>query len=61
MKDEFIEEEYVDESYRDEVGGVHDGGVAWNPNGVWCGECASASCKSCFNEFAKKERGKDDI
>jgi len=47
--------ENINESYRDEVGGVHDCGVAWNPNGVFCGECASESCKGCYNEFTKKE------
>lgn len=31
----------------DEVGGVHDSGIGWNPNGVWCGECTKYSCKNC--------------
>lgn len=34
----------------DEVGGYHDSGIGWNPNGVWCGECARGSCKGCPNE-----------
>lgn len=60
MQENFIQEEYKDESYRDEVGGVHDCGVAWNPNGVWCGECSKASCKGCIHEFATKEEKVND-
>ncbi len=32
---------------KDEVGGVHGGGVGWNPNGVFCGECGSVTCAGC--------------
>jgi hypothetical protein len=39
----------------DEVGGVHEGGVGWNPNGEFCGECASVSCKGCVNEDKKSD------
>lgn len=38
------------ESYTDEVGGHHDNGIGWNPNGVWCGECTKESCSGCVNE-----------
>lgn len=31
----------------DEVGGVHDEGLGWNPNGVFCGECCHTTCKDC--------------
>jgi nucleoside 2-deoxyribosyltransferase len=31
----------------DEVGGYHDNGIGWNPNSVYCGECARKTCKGC--------------
>jgi hypothetical protein len=34
----------------DEVGGFHDDGIGWNPQGVFCGECVRTSCKGCVNE-----------
>lgn len=49
--DDFILEEYIDESFKDEVGGVHDCGTGWNPQGVFCGECSRETCKGCVNEF----------
>jgi hypothetical protein len=49
--DRLIEHE---ETYTDEVGGFHDCGIGWNPQGVWCGECSKASCKDCVNRFNKK-------
>lgn len=33
--------------YIDEVGGVHDSGCGWAPNGSNCGECSNISCKIC--------------
>lgn len=42
----------VDTSTKDEVGGIHDSGEGWNPQGVWCGECSSETCKGCVNEHA---------
>ncbi len=36
---------------KDEVGGVHEDGMGWNPQGVWCGECGNLSCKGCPHEF----------
>lgn len=44
--------DYKDETYRDEVGGLHEGGVGWNPNGIFCGECTAVTCKGCSNEKA---------
>lgn len=38
----------------DEVGGVHEEGLGWNPNGVFCGECSNSTCKGCVNENAEK-------
>lgn len=29
---------------------AHDGGVGWNPQGVFCGECSRATCRGCVNE-----------
>lgn len=37
----------------DEVGGVHDEGLGWNPNGVFCGECSNISCKDCKMKNAR--------
>ncbi|SDF77903.1 hypothetical protein [Sporomusa acidovorans] len=35
----------------DEVGGAHEGGCGWNPQGVFCGECSSSTCKGCINQY----------
>lgn len=32
---------------KDASGGVHDSGIGWNPNGVFCGECSASDCSSC--------------
>lgn len=37
----------VPDAYYDDVGGFHDSGIGWNPNGVWCGECTKVSCRDC--------------
>lgn len=31
----------------DEVGGVHESGCGWHPDGTPCGECSNMSCGSC--------------
>lgn len=31
----------------DNVGGIHEDGLGWNPNGVACGECSEISCENC--------------
>lgn len=36
-----------DDYYIDEVGGVHDSGGGWAPDGSNCGECSNISCKIC--------------
>lgn len=33
--------------YTDEVGGHHDSGCGWMPDGHYCGECSQLSCKDC--------------
>jgi hypothetical protein len=45
-------EEYIDETYIDSVGGQHDCGIGWNPNGVWCGECSNSTCENCVHRYA---------
>lgn len=44
-------DEMIDTSYKDDVGGVHDEGLGWNPQGAFCGECGSLTCKGCINQF----------
>lgn len=36
-----------EDCYIDEVGGHHDSGIGWAPNGHWCGECTKSSCSKC--------------
>lgn len=36
--------EYV---YIDEIGGTHSGGLGWDPDGEYCGECCKYSCAEC--------------
>lgn len=43
----FFPREGNDSSYIDEVGGVHEDGCGWDPNGRPCGECSTISCKLC--------------
>lgn len=33
--------------FHDEVGGYHEGGCGWDPDGHFCGECSDASCADC--------------
>lgn len=50
-----VDKEITDEGvFIDEVGGCHEGGCGWNPNGVFCGECSNSTCKGCVNENAEK-------
>ena len=50
-KDEKGYEWHNENCYTDPVGGEHDSGIGWNPNGIWCGECNSFSCEGCVNEY----------
>lgn len=36
-----------DDNWIDEVGGTHDSGTGWDPDGNFCGECYGASCRTC--------------
>ncbi len=53
IKQQLIDEETADftehskDCYTDEVGGHHDSGIGWAPNGHWCGECTKSSCSKC--------------
>ena len=38
---------HSEDCYTDEVGGHHDSGIGWAPNGQWCGECTKSSCSKC--------------
>jgi hypothetical protein len=46
--------------YTDDVGGHHDSGIGWNPNGHWCGECNITSCRDCPNKYILNEDDEDD-
>jgi len=48
-------EEPEDEDIIDEVGGCHGGGIGFNPQGVWCGECTNVTCAGCVNQHVTKE------
>ena len=39
--------EWDDCGYLDDVGGHHDSGCGWAPDGTYCGECAQSSCRDC--------------
>ena len=43
------------EAYYDDIGGFHDSGMGWNPNGNWCGECSKSTCRECPNIKSKEE------
>lgn len=43
------------EAHYDDIGGFHDSGMGWNPNGSWCGECSKLSCRECPNIKLKEE------
>ena len=33
--------------WTDSVGGAHEDGCGWAPNGDFCGECSNESCENC--------------
>ena len=37
------------EMHYDDIGGFHDSGIGYNPDGTWCGECSRLSCRGCKN------------
>ena len=42
------------EAHYDDIGGFHDSGMGWNPNGNWCGECSNSTCRKCPNITSKE-------
>lgn len=36
-----------DTGFHDDVGGYHEGGCGWDPNGHFCGECSESTCANC--------------
>lgn len=43
------------EMYYDDIGGLHDSGIGYNPNGVYCGECGTLTCRECSNATVTEE------
>lgn len=37
-----------DAKWIDSVGGIHEDGCGWAPNGDFCGECSNETCENCF-------------
>lgn len=35
------------DAFKDEVGGVHEDGCGWSPDGEFCGECSKPTCQHC--------------
>lgn len=48
--------------YIDSVGGHHDSGVGWMPNGRYCGECTHSTCEKCsvWEWELKRQEAKED-
>lgn len=42
--------------YTDSVGGHHDAGVGWQPDGHFCGECTKSTCEICSIWKGKQAR-----
>lgn len=51
-KEDIIMKNELPEMTKDELGGLHDGVVGYNPQGIYCGECANVTCKGCNYEKA---------
>lgn len=43
----------------DIIGGHHQEGLGWNPNGDFCGECSRLSCEGCKQRFKSKEKSNE--
>lgn len=39
--------EWDDCGYMDDIGGHHDSGCGWAPDGSYCGACSHQSCRDC--------------
>lgn len=49
--------EWVDCGFLDGVGGHHDSGCGWAPDGTYCGECSQSSCRNCgIWEYKRKSQ-----
>lgn len=46
-EDVYVEPVYDDAKWTDGVGGVHEDGCGWAPNGDFCGECSNETCENC--------------
>lgn len=44
----------ADEGFYDDIGGYHEAGMGWNPNGNWCGECSQSTCRECPNKIQQE-------
>lgn len=33
--------------FYDSVGGYHEGGCGYGPDGIFCGECGESTCGNC--------------
>ena len=44
-----INNDDISEGFYDDIGGYHEAGMGWNPNGNWCGECSTVNCRECPN------------
>lgn len=48
--------EWDDCGYIDDIGGHHDSGCGWMPDGTYCGECSKSSCRECTIWNNKQQR-----
>lgn len=48
--------------YTDNLGGYHDSGVGWMPNGTYCRICKHSSCEDCtiWKWMLKKQQLKNE-
>lgn len=49
-----------DEGFHDAVGGYHEGGCGWDPNGQFCGECSNSTCAECGVWHRTQQKGEDE-
>ena len=38
----------------DSAGGVHENGLGWGPDGIFCGECSNTNCATCKALIGRK-------
>ena len=44
----YCQSENIEITIVDEIGGFHNCGLGWNPDGDFCGECSKTNCKDCY-------------